>query len=174
MWDGVEVSQEATFTVDAYPERTFRGRVSEVRNAPTTIQNVVTYDVVIQVGNKDFKLKPGMTANVSVLIAHKEGVLKIPNAALRFQPPSAKKEETGEKKKEGSSPSGQQWVERLSGELILTEEQRSKVETVLKASRQEIPGDPGEGKTRGGKGSDSGPFATKDMGVFDRGAEAKV
>ena len=81
----IEVGQDATFTVDAYPERTFRGRVSEVRNAPTTIQNVVTYDVVIQVGNKDFKLKPGMTANVSVLIAHQEGVLKIPNAALRFQ-----------------------------------------------------------------------------------------
>jgi HlyD family secretion protein len=134
----VEVDQEATFTVDAYPERTFRGRVSEVRNAPTTIQNVVTYDVVIQVGNKDFKLKPGMTANVSVLIAHKEGVLKLPNAALRFQPSTAKKEDTGEKKKEGFSPSGQQWVERLSGELGLTEEQRSKVDTVLKASMQEF------------------------------------
>ena len=101
----IEVGQEATFTVDAYPERTFRGRVSEVRNAPTTIQNVVTYDVVIQVGNKEFKLKPGMTANVSVLIAHKEGVLKIPNAALRFRPASAKPEKAVEKRKE-SSPSG--------------------------------------------------------------------
>ena len=101
----IEVGQESTFTVDAYPERTFRGRVSEVRNAPTTIQNVVTYDVVIQVGNKDLKLKPGMTANASVLIAHKEGVLKIPNAALRFRPASAKTERVVEKKKE-TSPSG--------------------------------------------------------------------
>ena len=83
----IEVGQEATFTVDAYPERTFRGKVSEIRNAPTTIQNVVTYDVVIQVGNKDFKLKPGMTANVSVLIAHKEGVLKIPMQPFGSSPP---------------------------------------------------------------------------------------
>jgi HlyD family secretion protein len=88
----VAVDQEAIFTVDAYPERTFRGKVSEIRNAPITIQNVVTYDVVIQVDNKDLKLKPGMTANVSVMIAHREGVLKITNAALRFQPESAKKE----------------------------------------------------------------------------------
>ncbi len=88
----VALEQEATFTVDAYPGRTFRGRVSEIRNAPITIQNVVTYDVVIQVNNKDLKLKPGMTANVSVMIAHREGVLKIPNAALRFQPDVARKE----------------------------------------------------------------------------------
>jgi HlyD family secretion protein len=78
--------------VDAYPERIFHGKVSEIRNAPIIVQNVVTYDVVILVGNKDLKLKPGMTANVSVMIAHREGVLKIPNAALRFRPESAKKE----------------------------------------------------------------------------------
>jgi len=88
----IAVGQEATFTVDAYPERIFRGKVSEIRNAPIIVQNVVTYDVVILVGNKDLKLKPGMTANVSVMIAHREGVLKIPNAALRFRPESAKKE----------------------------------------------------------------------------------
>ena len=109
----IEVGQEATFTVDAYPERTFRGKVSEVRNAPTTVQNVVTYDVVIQVGNKDFKLKPGMTANVTVLIAHREGVLKVPNSALRFQPSSVKTEGAAEKRKEGPSQPGQQLVERL-------------------------------------------------------------
>jgi len=95
----VAVDQEASFTVDAYPERMFRGRISEIRNAPMTIQNVVTYDVVIQVDNKDLKLKPGMTANVSILVAHKEGVLKITNAALRFRPEFAKREETGEKRK---------------------------------------------------------------------------
>jgi HlyD family secretion protein len=73
----VEKGQEATFTVDAYPERTFHGRVSEIRNAPTIVQNVVTYDVVIQVDNKELKLKPGMTANVLVMIAHKSGVKKL-------------------------------------------------------------------------------------------------
>jgi HlyD family secretion protein len=93
--------EEAIFTVDAYPERKFHGKVSEVRNAPITIQNVVTYDVIIEVENKDLKLKPGMTANVSVLIDRKERVLKIPNAALRFRPASAKTTEGGEKRKEG-------------------------------------------------------------------------
>ena len=88
----ITVGQDATFTVDAYPERIFRGKVSEIRNAPIIVQNVVTYDVVILVGNKDLKLKPGMTANVSVMIAHRDGVLKIPNAALRFRPESAKRE----------------------------------------------------------------------------------
>jgi HlyD family secretion protein len=106
----VAVRQEASFTVDAYPERMFRGRISEIRNAPMTIQNVVTYDVVIQVDNKDLKLKPGMTANVSILVAHKEGVLKITNAALRFRPEFAKREETGEKRK-GDLSKGQ----KLSG-----------------------------------------------------------
>jgi HlyD family secretion protein len=88
----IAMGQDATFTVDAYPERIFHGKVSEIRNAPIIVQNVVTYDVVILVDNKDLKLKPGMTANVSVMIAHREGVLKIPNAALRFRPESAKKE----------------------------------------------------------------------------------
>jgi HlyD family secretion protein len=108
----IEKEQEATFNVDAYPERTFRGRVSEIRNAPLTVQNVVTYDVVIQVNNKDLKLKPGMTANVSIVVAHREGVLKIPNAALRFRPEFAKTEGTGEKRRETSQSTGQRLVKR--------------------------------------------------------------
>jgi len=134
----VAVGQDATFTVDAYPERTFHGKVSEIRNAPITIQNVVTYDVVIRVANRDLKLKPGMTANVSIMIAHREDVLKIPNAALRFRPSSVPREDDGAKKKEASSQSGQPPMERLTRELNLTGEQRSKIEAVLKASRQEI------------------------------------
>lgn len=86
---GVEVGQDVTFTVDAFPTRTFRGKVIQVRNAPITTQNVVTYDTVIEVNNRDLKLKPGMTASVSIVIAHKENVVKIPNAALRFRPPDA-------------------------------------------------------------------------------------
>lgn len=82
----IAVGQEATFTVDAYPEIIFRGRVVDIRNAPITVQNVVTYNVIIQVDNKDLKLKPGMTANVSILVDRRERVLKIPNAALRFMP----------------------------------------------------------------------------------------
>lgn len=83
---GVEVSQEVDFTVDAYPYRTFRGKVVQVRNSPITVQNVVSYDTVIEVNNYDLKLKPGMTANVSIIIARKENALKIPNSALRFKP----------------------------------------------------------------------------------------
>lgn len=135
----IAVGQEATFTVDAYPELTFRGRVSEIRNAPITVQNVVTYDVVIQVENKDLKLKPGMTANVSILIAHKDHVLKVPNAALRFQPRSAKKEEPLLARKEAEKGvGGQRTLDRLAQELQLTDEQKRKAEMVLASARQEI------------------------------------
>jgi HlyD family secretion protein len=83
----VEVGQSVDFTVDAFPFRTFHGSVIQVRNAATTVQNVVTYDVVISVSNADLKLKPGMTTNRSIVIAQRENVLKLPNAALRFRPP---------------------------------------------------------------------------------------
>jgi HlyD family secretion protein len=86
---GVEVSQNVDFTVDAFPNRTFHGAVVQVRNSPITVQNVVTYDTVIGVNNPDLKLKPGMTANVSIVIAERSDVLRIPNSALRFRPPEA-------------------------------------------------------------------------------------
>ena len=86
---GVELDQTANFTVDAFPGRTFRGKIIQMRNSPATNQNVVTYDTVVAVENRDLKLKPGMTANVSIVTAEHEGVLKIPNAALRFRPADA-------------------------------------------------------------------------------------
>ena len=79
------VGQPVTFTVDAYPDLTFRGNVSEIRNSPITVQNVVTYDVIVKVDNADLKLKPGMTANVSIVIDDKKGILRVPNAALRVK-----------------------------------------------------------------------------------------
>ena len=82
----VAVDQQIDFSVDAFPARTFHGKVVQVRNAPITVQNVVTYDTVIGVNNADLKLKPGMTANVSIMIAHKDDVLQIKNAALRYRP----------------------------------------------------------------------------------------
>lgn len=84
---GVEVGQEVEFTVDAFPERTFRGQVTQVRNSPLTVQNVVTYITVIEVNNADLKLKPGMTANVSIIVQRRENVLRLANGALRFRPP---------------------------------------------------------------------------------------
>jgi HlyD family secretion protein len=77
---------EASFTVDAYPTERFRGRIREIRNAPQVVQNVVTYDAVIDVANPELKLKPGMTATVNIVSERREGVLRVPNAALRFRP----------------------------------------------------------------------------------------
>ncbi|MBI3815845.1 MAG: efflux RND transporter periplasmic adaptor subunit [Nitrospinae bacterium] len=81
----IKSGQPVEFTVDAYPDIIFKGSVSEIRNAPITVQNVVTYDVVVKVDNSEMKLKPGMTANVSVKVSNKKDVLLIPNAALRLR-----------------------------------------------------------------------------------------
>lgn len=85
---GMMEGKEATFTVDAYPGVRFRGAIRQVRLAPINVQNVVTYNVVVAVDNQDLRLKPGMTANVSIVVAERDQVLKVPNAALRFTPPS--------------------------------------------------------------------------------------
>lgn len=82
----VKVGQRIEFTVDGYPDITFKGSIKQIRNAPTTIQNVVTYDVVINVNNKDLKLKPGMTANVSIITSDKKNILMASNESLRFTP----------------------------------------------------------------------------------------
>src|SRR5882762_8721276 len=91
----VSVDQDVDFTVDAFPTQTFHGKVVQVRNAPITVQNVVTYDTVIGVSNPDLKLKPGMTANVSIVAARKDNVLQIKNAALRYRPTEAGAAEMG-------------------------------------------------------------------------------
>src|SRR6201997_4237432 len=91
----VKVDQTVDFTVDAFPAQTFHGKVVQVRNAPITVQNVVTYDTVIGVNNADLKLKPGMTANVSIIVAQKDNVLQIKNAALRYRPAEAAAGEGG-------------------------------------------------------------------------------
>jgi len=82
----IRLDQNALFTVDSYPEQSFRGRVVQIRSAPIINQNVVTYVVVVNVDNSDLKLKPGMTANVSIEVARREKALKLPLAALRFKP----------------------------------------------------------------------------------------
>ncbi|MDP3598750.1 MAG: efflux RND transporter periplasmic adaptor subunit, partial [Nitrospirota bacterium] len=85
---GIAEGKEATFTVDAYPGYQFSGTIRQVRLAPINVQNVVTYNVVVAVDNQDLRLKPGMTANVSIVVAQRDSVLKVPNAALRFTPPT--------------------------------------------------------------------------------------
>ena len=103
----IKEGQPVTFTVDSYPEIRFTGKVVQIRNAPIITQNVVTYIVVIGVDNKELKLKPGMTANVSIETARKEDVLKIPSAALRFKPKGVKSaKDTKEAKGAQDKPAG--------------------------------------------------------------------
>lgn len=85
----LKAGMAATFVVDAYPTKKFKGTIRQIRNAPVSVQNVVTYDAVIDVENPDLELKPGMTANVSVVHSERVDVLAVPNAALRFRPPAS-------------------------------------------------------------------------------------
>lgn len=97
----IQVGQPVRFTVDAYPNRTFKGSVKQVRINPITQQNVVTYDVVVAVDNPEQILKPGMTAYVNIIVAQRKNVLLVPNAALRFKPAdSAPKNGNGKNRKE--------------------------------------------------------------------------
>jgi HlyD family secretion protein len=83
---GIKLGNKATFTVDAYPKRTFEGTVSQVRRSPQTVQNVVTYDVVISVDNSDLTLMPGMTAASRIVVDQRNDVIRVPNQALRYIP----------------------------------------------------------------------------------------
>lgn len=107
----IKTGQLANFTVDAYPDTVFRGTVKEVRNAPITISNVVTYDVVIEVNNDDLKLKPGMTANVTITYDERKNCLRVPNAALRFRFMTPRAKEIREKlEKAGKKIGPAVWV----------------------------------------------------------------
>ena len=86
---GIRNGNKATFTVDAYSGRGFDGRVTQVRQSPQTVQNVVTYDVVVSVDNSDLALKPGLTAATRIVVDQRSGVLRVPNQALRYVPTGA-------------------------------------------------------------------------------------
>ncbi|MDR4507741.1 MAG: efflux RND transporter periplasmic adaptor subunit [Candidatus Brocadiaceae bacterium] len=106
----VRVGQEAKFTVDAFPDDFFKGKVTEIRIAPILFQNVVTYDTLISVDNSSLKLKPGMTANTSILVARAEDVLRVSNAALRYIPSrEAEIKSPGKKPSEEKSGGKSEW-----------------------------------------------------------------
>jgi HlyD family secretion protein len=107
----IVAGQKATFTVDAYPGTTFRGLVANVRKAPISAQNVVTYDVVIAVSNPDLKLFPGMTANARILTTRLDSTLKVPNAVLRVHPSATVLTQVGLP----STPASKQQVYVLAG-----------------------------------------------------------
>ncbi len=119
----LQPGMDATFVVDAFPGDRFRGKVRQIRNAPQTVQNVVTYDAVIDVDNPELKLRPGMTANVTFIWAQRDDVLRVPNAALRFRPPpdvvKKKAPADGEKKERRErGPSDEKTVWLMKGEEL--------------------------------------------------------
>lgn len=112
---GVKEGQRATFTVDAFPDDTFEGNVTQIRLEPATSNNVVTYKVVINVDNKDLKLKPGLTANITIYTEETKGVLSVPAKALRFTP--EKDAVGGRKIKDVSNAKNKVWT--LEGNTLV-------------------------------------------------------
>ena len=149
----IHEGQEVTFTVDSFPGRTFRGTVGQVRKAALVVQNVVTYTAVIATSNPNLELFPGMTANVRIVVDSRDKALKVPNAALRFRPAGgADVRDTGGTRDPASAPAaeddtkkggrgaaaGDAMRERLAKELNLTKEQQTRLEEILRASREQI------------------------------------
>ncbi|MDH4151618.1 MAG: efflux RND transporter periplasmic adaptor subunit [Betaproteobacteria bacterium] len=150
----IAVGQEATFTVDSFPGRTFRGKITQVRKAALVVQNVVTYVAIISAPNPDLTLLPGMTTNVRITVASRDNVLRVPNAALRYRPPgaAATKGQKGSKGQPadgekgaapkgasgGNAAQGQATRERLTRELDLNAEQQAKLEAIFRASGEKI------------------------------------
>ncbi|MEJ2088869.1 MAG: efflux RND transporter periplasmic adaptor subunit [Gammaproteobacteria bacterium] len=148
--DGLEVR----FSVDAYPDRSFRGTVEQIRKAPDKLQNVVTYRVIISASNRDLALLPGMTANVEVVLGRKEDVLRVPNAALRFVPKDAEVTSAPATAPEaGGRPGPAAMLERLKENLDLTSEQIAELEKVF-AEQQERMGELASGGAPGVGGFD--------------------
>lgn len=134
--------QPATFTVDAFPGRSFSGKIVQIRKAPQTVQNVVSYTVVISAANPDQALLPGMTANVRIVVASRENVLKVPNAALRYRPagaaaPPAAAPESPPAQLAGGA-AAQRFRQRLLEELKPDETQKAKLEAIFEEVRQKL------------------------------------
>jgi HlyD family secretion protein len=165
----------ATFTVDAFPGRTFRGEIAQIRKAAQVVQNVVTYTTVITVPNPDRTLLPGMTANVRVQVDRREDALRVPNAALRFRPPAdaadspggtprprASAEDPAGRRSAGAAPAagaGQgggrssslgEMRASLVRDLALTPEQETKLDAILDEARQAFAAARSQGGDDGG------------------------
>ena len=146
----IAVGQKATFTVDAFPGRSFAGQVRQIRKAATVVSNVVTYTVIVAAANPDLTLLPGMTANVRITTAEKDKALKLPNAALRFRPTGAAEEKKvvaavspaptpGVAGAGGGGGAGQtQLRERLVAELKLDADQQGKLDVIFTGMRDKF------------------------------------
>jgi HlyD family secretion protein len=137
----LRVGQSATFTVDAFPGRSYSGRIVQIRKAPQTVQNVVSYTVVISAANPDLSLLPGMTANVRIVVDSRASALKVPNAALRFRPPGAAETEApaaAQPAQLAGGPAMQRFRQRLLEELRPDEAQKAKLEAIFDEARQKL------------------------------------
>ena len=126
----IKEGQEVEFSVDAYPTTVFKAKVKQVRNSATTISNVVTYTVVVEFDNSDMKLKPGMTANVSIISAKCEDCLTVSNQALRFVPPSSAQIEgpsTKFYKNQGLWVQGKEGLKRIEVQTGITDGNRTQI-----------------------------------------------
>ena len=134
----IQVGQTATFTVDAFPGQEFSGRILQIRKAAQSVQNVVTYTVVISADNPDLRLLPGMTANALIVVAQRDQALKVPNSALRFWPPGEEKKMQTESEPSPRAESGispQERLKRLTQALNLSEEQQARVKAMAAEMR---------------------------------------
>ena len=138
----LRVGQAATFTVDAFPRRNFSGEIRQVRKSPQTVQNVVSYTVVISAANPDLSLLPGMTANVRVVVESRTSVLKVANAALRFRPlqaaAEAKPAAEAAPVQQAGGAAAQQFRQRLMEELKPDETLKAKLDALFDDARQKM------------------------------------
>jgi HlyD family secretion protein len=141
----IQVGQRVTFSVDSFPGRKFIGKVEQIRKASQTIQNVVTYTVVVSAENHDQHLLPGMTANVQLVIDERQSVLKISNTALRFRPSSSEKDKVADTSNvsrggilSGGSEQQGERLKRLNKMLGLTKDQQAQVRTIIAEQRERI------------------------------------
>ncbi|HET7671476.1 MAG TPA: efflux RND transporter periplasmic adaptor subunit [Burkholderiales bacterium] len=130
----------ATFSVDAFPRRSFAGEIRQIRKSPQNVQNVVSYTVVISASNPDLALLPGMTANVRIVVDSRANVLKVPNAALRWRPAGASDGKGGADAppQQAGGQAVQQFRSRIAEELKPSEAQRAQIDDIFAESRQKF------------------------------------
>jgi HlyD family secretion protein len=136
----LRVGLGASFSVDAFPRRSFSGEIRQIRKSPTNVQNVVSYTVVISAANPDFALLPGMTANVRVTVDSRQSVLKLPNAALRFRPAGAQEAKPAAEvpAQAAGGQAVQQFRARIAEDLKPDDTQKAKLEEIFAESRQKF------------------------------------
>ena len=135
----LRVGQQATFTVDAFPRRSFNGEIRQIRKSPVNVQNVISYTVVISAANPDLSLLPGMTANVRVVVEKRDAVLKVANAALRYRPAgAADSKPAAAPAQQAGGDAAKQFRQRVYAELTPDDTQKAKLDQVFDDVRLKI------------------------------------